>query len=246
MPFLSHRRREAEWMDRPDADPAALEESLDFIRRVNRRLGYTWATLSHLSRFSRGWQRGQPIRILDLATGSADIPIAMVAWGRKIGFDLRVTAVDFHDHTLAVARKQLQAFEAQPEGNPDLGGVTLVRADVFALPFDAGSFDYVTTHMFLHHLDEAQVEAVLRTMGRMAGRGVIIADLLRSYRAYAWIKLFTMFSTPMVRHDAAVSVGQAFTRGEILRVREEAGLNYARYYRHFGHRFVLAGEKTGR
>jgi len=183
-----------------------------------------------------------------LATGSADIPLAMVEWGRKKGFDLQVTAVDFHEHTLAIAQRQVDAqLRARTGGEgSELGGVKLVRADVFGLPFGAGSFDFVTTNMFLHHLDEEQVVGVMKVMDLLARRGVIVADLLRSYRAYAWIRLFTLFSSAMVRHDGAVSVGQAFTRGEILRLRDAAGLKYARYYRHFGHRFVLAGEKTSR
>ena len=35
------------------------------------------------------------------------------------------------------------------------------------------------TAMFLHHLNEDGVVEVLRTMGRLARRGVIVADLLR-------------------------------------------------------------------
>ena len=44
----------------------------------------------------------------------------------------------------------------------------------------------------------------------------------------------------MVRHDARVSVRQAFTKPEVLQLRERAGVGFAQYFRHFGHRFVLA------
>jgi hypothetical protein len=81
-------------------------------------------------------------------------------------------------------------------------------------------------------------------MGRVARRGVIAADLLRHRRAYAWITLFTLASNPMVRHDARVSVAQAFNRAEVLDLRDRAGLQFAQFYRHFGHRFVLAGERA--
>jgi hypothetical protein len=81
-------------------------------------------------------------------------------------------------------------------------------------------------------------------MARVARRGVIAADLLRHRRAYAWITLFTAFAGPMVRHDARASVAQAFTKGEVLRLRERAGIGFADYHRHFGHRFVLAGERA--
>ena len=35
----------------------------------------------------------------------------------------------------------------------------------------------------------------------------------------------------------------AFTKEEALQLRERAGIGYADYFRHFGHRFVLAGRK---
>ncbi|HYE19219.1 MAG TPA: methyltransferase domain-containing protein [Tepidisphaeraceae bacterium] len=256
MPFLRERRRQAEWMDRPDADPRELAASLAFIRKVNRWLRYTRATLGHLKRFAGTWSRGERIEVLDIATGSADIPSAIARWGIEAGFDVRVTGVDFHAETIAVARSEVQGAtsdsgrapqaERLQEGTVPISRVRLVRADAFRLPFENGAVDYAITNMFLHHLDPPEIVGVLREMDRVARRGVIVADLLRSYRAYAWVKLLTALSPAMVRHDAAVSVGQAFTRGEILCATGAAGLTYARYYRHFGHRFVLAGEKPRR
>jgi ubiquinone/menaquinone biosynthesis C-methylase UbiE len=123
------------------------------------------------------------------------------------------------------------------------GRLQFVRADALHLPFADGAFDYATTAMFLHHLDDDAAVAVLREMDRVARRGVIVADLLRNRRAYAWITLFTLLSGPMVRHDARASVAQAFTREEALRLRDRARLHFAEYHRHFGHRWVLAGER---
>jgi ubiquinone/menaquinone biosynthesis C-methylase UbiE len=233
MPFLSRRRRQNEWMDEADVDPEELRQSLEFIRRVNSLLGYTRATLSHLKRFSRSWKKGERIDILDLATGSADIPRAILKWAAKEGHHVRIVGVDRHPVTVR---------EAEEGGRDER--LSIVQGDVFNLPFEAGSFDYVLTAMFLHHLDDAEVVRVLRTMGEVARRGVVVADLLRHYRAYAWVSLLTRFSIPMVRHDARVSVGQAFIKKEVIRLRDEAGINFAQYYRHFGHRFVLSGEKA--
>jgi SAM-dependent methyltransferase len=228
---LEKRRREAEWMDDPHADPAILRDSLRFIRRINFWLGYTRATLSHLERFSRGWEKGKTIRVVDLATGSADVPRAILAWAEKSGWDVRVVGVDRHTTTADAAR-----------GNETK--LQIVQGDVLDMPFADGAFDYAITNMFLHHLDDADVVRVLKTMDRISRRGVIVADLIRDRRAYRWIKLFTLMSNPMVRHDAAVSVGQAFTEPEVLSLRDRAGLGYCDYHRHFGHRFVLAGEKV--
>jgi ubiquinone/menaquinone biosynthesis C-methylase UbiE len=228
MAFLSSRRRQREWMDEPDADADDLRHSLRFIRRINTLLGYTRATIGHLERFSRSWKVGERIDIIDLATGSADIPRAILRWADRKGFNVHIVGVDRHPVTV-------QAAEAGP-ADPRL---RIVQGDVFNQPFSASSFDYALTAMFLHHLDDAEVVTVLKTMSSLARRGIIIADLLRHYRAYAWISLFTAFSSPMVRHDAKVSVAQAFSKSEILRLAHEAQINSARYYRHFGHRFAL-------
>lgn len=234
MPWLTNpRQRQAEWMDEDSVDPQELRRSLRFICRVNAMLGYTRGVLHHLEQFSRHWQPGQRIDLIDLATGSADIPRAILAWADRRGFDVRIVAVDRHPITLQDASEQTH----DPR-------IRLVQADVFALPFSDQSFDYAMTAMFLHHLEEEQIVRVLRTMDRLARRGIIAADLLRHRRAVAWIKLLTLFSNPMVRHDAVVSVRQSLSRGEVLALRERAGVVYARYHRHFAHRFVLAGEKT--
>ena len=221
-------------MDAPDADPVLLEKSLRFIRRINRLLRYTRATLSHLKRFSRRWKRGETIRILDVATGSADIPRAILDWAGRHGFDVRVVGIDLHAATITRA--------ASEESNPSL---RMVRADATALPFADGSFDYAITNMFLHHLDEAQVVTVLREMDRVSRRGILAADLIRNRRAYAWIVLLTLGANPMVKHDARVSVAQAFTKEEVLQLRDRAGVCYTSFHRHLAHRFVLAGEKIG-
>jgi hypothetical protein len=230
---LSQRQREPEWMDSPQADPRVLADSLRFIRRINTALGYTRSTLHHLKHFSRNWKPGERIRIIDFATGSADVPLAVVRWGRKRGFDVQVVGIDLHENTCRNA-------EAESRAEPR---VRIVRADALNLPFEPGSFDYAISGLFLHHLSENEAVSALMAMDRIARRGIIVGDLLRSARAYGWIVLFTLLANPMVRHDARVSVRQAFSRDEALALRGRAGLDYAQYYRHFGHRFVLAGEK---
>jgi SAM-dependent methyltransferase len=222
-------------MDDPRADPAQLQRSLKFIRRINVLLGYTRATLRHLQQFSRSWKPGQRIRIVDLGTGSADIPRAILRWADRRGFDVHIVGVERHGRTAEIAVSSAGA-------NPRL---KIIQGDVLNMPLCDGTFDYALTAMFLHHLSDAQAVAVLMAMDRLARRGLIVADLLRNRRAYRWIRLLTALSNPMVRHDAALSVLQAFSKPEALALARSAGLAYVRYYARFGHRFVLAGEKGG-
>jgi ubiquinone/menaquinone biosynthesis C-methylase UbiE len=222
-------------MDQPAVDPAALRDSLAYIRRINTLLGYNRSTLRHLSRFSRNWPRDRPVTVLDVATGSGDLPRAVARWARRRGFDVRVVGVDLHETTLreAAALTPHDRFPA----------VRFLRANALRLPFGDGSFDYAVSSLFLHHLDDDAAVAVVREMARVARRGLVVADGLRHRRAYAWITLFTLLSSPMVKHDGRTSVRQAFTRAEAMRLRQRAGIDFTRYYRHFAHRFALAGER---
>src|SRR5688572_12691519 len=125
------RRRESEWMDDDHVGEEDLRRSLRFIRRINTALGYTRSILRHLERFSARWRPGERIEIIDLATGSADIPRAILAWARERKFDVHMTAVDRHPVTARVA--------GEGEADPRL---RVVQADVFDLPFPDRSFDY--------------------------------------------------------------------------------------------------------
>jgi ubiquinone/menaquinone biosynthesis C-methylase UbiE len=150
---------------------------------------------------------------------------------------VRVVGVDLHPITAGEAGKVAAGAGA---------GLTVVRADALRLPFGDGAFDYAMTNMFIHHLDDGQIVDVFREMDRVARRGVVVADLLRTRRAHFWIRALTLLSNPMVRHDAVVSVGQALNEAEAGRLATQGGLDYTVLYRHFGHRFVMAGEKTAR
>lgn len=235
MRFDTARRvRGPELMDDPDADPQLLGGALRFLRRVNRLFGYTRATLGHLQRFSRRWRPGERVRILDLGTGSADIPLAILHWADRAGFDVRVVGLDFHAKTAAAA---LEAAGGQTR-------LKIIRGNVLEIPLADGSFDYALANMFLHHLDDEQVVDVLKHMNALTSRGIVFADLIRSRSAYHAVRLSTILSNRMVRHDAVRSIAQAFTEAEVLSLRDRAGVGYARFQRHFGHRFVLAGEKS--
>jgi SAM-dependent methyltransferase len=230
--FLSQRRRQAEWMDADDVDPQELDRSLAYLRRVNSGLGYNRTTLGYLKKYSCSWRPGQRIDVLDVATGSADLPRMILHWADRNGLNVHVVGIDRHPVTARIAAQE-----------PLPARLRIVQADVFDLPFEPNSFDYVLCAMFLHHLDDADITRALVNMNRLARRGMIIADLLRGVRASFWIYLFTLWAGRVARHDARVSIAQALNRREVLRQRERAGLDFTQLHLRFGHRFVLAGEK---
>lgn len=228
-----------ELMDEPDADRAELARSLAFIRRVNARLGGTAALVSSLRRWSRRWPRDRPVTLVDLGTGSADIPAAAVAWARGAGFDLRVTAVDAHPVTLALAREHVERAGAAD-------AVDLVECDARDLVdrFGVDRFDYAHAGMFLHHFDDVEVLTLLRSMERVSRAGLVWNDLLRSGWSWLGVRALTVGAAPMVRHDARVSVDKGFTASEVRGIAQRLGLGWARCATSplLG-RFTLAGER---
>ncbi|MHC4416652.1 MAG: methyltransferase domain-containing protein [Planctomycetota bacterium] len=235
--MLTQRRRTPELMDDPSVDRRDLARSLRFIRMVNRRLGGTSACLGQFKRWSREWSGDDPIGIIDLGTGSADIPLAIVRWARRVGHRVRITAVDSHPTTLAVARAHVG----------ERADIDLVQADALKLMdrYEPGAFDYAHAGMFLHHLDDIEVMTMLRLMDRLTTRGLIWNDLVRGTLEKLVIRLLTVGRPPMVRHDAIGSVAAGFTKQEALELAGRVDLAGVVYRRHLGGRFTVVSSKKG-
>ena len=81
-----------------------LEGDLANLRLLNRLLGGHRAALTGLKRVVG--PRGAPgVSLLDVGTGSADIPAAMVRWARRQGLSVRVVAVEADPVSVAAARR---------------------------------------------------------------------------------------------------------------------------------------------
>lgn len=203
-------------MDDPAVDRTEMLESFRFIVAVNRWLGGTGALRSFLARESRTWDRSRPIRLLDLGTGIADIPLAIGDWARSNGLDVRSVGLDLHPTCLELAREAAA-------GRTDVEIVAGDAREALSI-FGPRSFDYVHAGMFLHHLVDDEVEQTLSAMGRLAIRAVVWNDLLRSPLSRLGVRLLTLRSTPIVRFDARLSVEKGFTRAEAVGLATRAGL----------------------
>ena len=248
--MLSRRAHTPEFMDDPAISRDELREHLRFIRMVNRRLGGTSAATGHFRRWSRDWNQvragaGNPplalpdarhaIRILDLGTGSADIPLAIAQWAQRAGLSVHITAVDLHPVTVELAHEHVGTRS----------DIAVMQADALRLMdhFAPASFDYAHAGMFLHHLQDIEIMTVLRIMDRLATRGIIWNDLTRDALSHLGVRLLSIAATPKLRHDAVVSVAKGFTRREAIEIATRAGLANVRFTRHVFGRFTLTSEK---
>jgi len=141
--------------------PSEIERDPARVRAMFERVARRYDLANHLlsggldfwwreraSEIVREWS---PRQVLDLATGSGDLALAIA---RKLP-EAELTGADFCPEMLAVARKK--------------GLTNTVVADALQLPFPAGSFDVVTVAFGLRNM--ADWSAALGEMGRVLRLG---------------------------------------------------------------------------
>jgi 2-polyprenyl-3-methyl-5-hydroxy-6-metoxy-1,4-benzoquinol methylase len=200
------------------------------LARINfwsRSAGILWPALAALARQTRP----NPVRVLDLASGAGDVPIRLWHRARRSGLALELEGCDVSpvavEHARARAARQgaaVRFFVRDAVAGPPLPG-----------------YDAVVCSLFLHHLDEEPAVALLRRMGEMAGRLVLVNDLVRSWTGWTLAHLVTrLLTTSSVVHvDGPRSVEGAFHVAEARALAERAGLTGATVVRRWPCRFLL-------
>lgn len=205
LPNVAARDRVPEIMDRPDLDPAEHSRALAGLARINR---FTFAARVLAGPIKQlAAELGRPVRVLDVATGSGDLPVQLARLAPCVisGCDLSPTAV-----AAANARNSWVEF---------------FQHDILAAD-PPGRYDAVTCSLFLHHLDDADAVTLLRRMRAAADRLVLVCDLERSWLNYHLVGLACrlLSRSPVVHFDGPASVRSAFTRREAVALAERGGL----------------------
>jgi SAM-dependent methyltransferase len=211
-----------ELLDRLDASPAEVAGTLGDIARLNR-LGGTRALLRHVAPFLARYPSARPLRVLDVGTGGADVPLALVRWARRRGRDLRVVALDAQP---AILRHAVRAAGGEPR-------VRVVAGDALESPIRPGSVDVAVCSLVLHHLPEPAVVALLGRLAELARLGFVVSDLHRGWLPWAavWVVTRAISRNRLTRHDGPLSVRRAYTRAELARLAAHAGLPDVRWHR---------------
>src|SRR5262249_33169828 len=182
-------------------------------------------------------QPPERISILDVGTGSADIPGSVIRWCRGRGIDCDTVALDVSERNLRITRRRLGVDPA----------ISLLRADARLLPFEPGSFDIVIASQFLHHFQDSDVAELLTSFASIARRAVVVNDLARNLVPYYFIRsigrLFTR--SYLTRTDGPVSVLRGFTAHEFHELGEKAGLGRFTVRNVFPYRLLLVAETNG-
>lgn len=201
-----------ELLDDPAADASAVAASLSDIARINRVFGGARAVVNRFGAFLRDAPRGACVTLLDIGTGTGDIPRALQVHARSQGVTLRLLGVERHPAAARAAR--------------DGGGLAPVLADGGRLPFADGAVDYVLAVKLLHHLPGPAGITLLREMDRVARRGALVADIRRSAFAAAgiWMASWPMRFHAATRRDGVISVLRGFSAAELAAACRGAGV----------------------
>jgi 2-polyprenyl-3-methyl-5-hydroxy-6-metoxy-1,4-benzoquinol methylase len=232
-PSLDTRRLRPELMDDPALDASAHRRALRALARLNRA-GRAGATLWHDIRALADAPGHAPLRLLDVATGSGDVPVDLARRARREGVALAVSGVDISPRAIAAAR----ARAARVAVEADFRTLDAVREP---LP---GGFDVVTCSLFMHHLERDAAVALLYKARCAAERLVLVSDLRRGRGSYAlaWAA-GRLAGSRVARVDALLSVRAAWTVSEFAAMAAEAGLAGAQIAPRWPARFLLAWKR---
>ena len=181
-----------------------IDEALSELKIINKFLGGISTTISALSYFIQS--KKDELKILDIGSGSSDNLLS----AKNKYPDLYILSIDKNLRALSNFKNQTKK----------------INSDAFELPFKNNSCDIIHTALFLHHFTEEQIQILINEFLRVSKKGIIINDLQRSVFALLGIKLLTiLFSkSEMVKNDGPLSVKRGFTKAELVKLFEDAGV----------------------
>jgi hypothetical protein len=202
------RATATEFLDRPDCDPALAASSYRFMETVNCYFGGIRTVRRFLATEPAGRHAGAPLRILDIGSGSCDIPLAVSRWARAHGIPLHFTCLEMAGHAADIAHRQLVRA-----GDP---AVQLLQEDALTHQ-PAEPYDCAIASMCFHHFSNAQILTLLQKLRGFVINSVLINDLRRSPLASlaARLLLTGTGASAGVRHDALLSIRRGFKISEL-------------------------------
>ena len=207
-----------ELMDRPQPVSAELERDLENLRQLNRWFGSYRLVL----RFVWRWiEPGAQLRILDLATGSGDIPRLIIDHARKIGAKVEIDALDRQSATLEIARRL----------SADYPEISFIEGNLLeGQPPDR--YDIVLCSLALHHFSDEEAVRVLEHCRDLSRKFVLVSDLRRGWLAIIGVCFLTalIFRDPMTKYDGRLSAARAFSFSELGELARRAD------WKNFGHK----------
>ncbi len=222
-----------EQMDNPGLGEREHFSALRGLQRLNR-----WTFLADLVwrqiRSIADESPGRPLSLLDIGTGSADLPAQLAERARIGALDLQVSACDISGQALRFAYDQCQKRGVEVE---------LFELDIVRDPIPK-RYDIVLCTTFLHHLSQQESTAALFKMVQSTDRRLIVVDFIRSRwnLAQVWVATRLLSRSPIVHFDGPQSIRAAYTLDEMHQLASRLPLREYELRSSWPCRFVLVGD----
>ena len=231
---MKHRVVVPELMDDPQIPQSTHEVALAGLARLNR-WSRSDAGLWSVLQAEAKQVAPSALRVLDLATGSGDLPVRLACRARRAKVNLALAGCDVSPIAVDIAKQHAQKNGVKIE---------FFQRDVVLEELPNG-YDVVITSLFLHHLTEPDAIQLLRRMAKSAERLVLVNDLNRSRLNLGLVMMASRLLSRsfVVHHDGPASVRAAFTSAEAHQLATQAGLMNAEVVSQIPCRWLLSWRK---
>jgi hypothetical protein len=204
--MFEQRAQMLEVLDSPCVDHLFAERSYRFMRWVNRFLGGCRIVRRYLATESASAPRGRPLRVLDMGSGSCDIPLLVSRWATRRGCDIEFTCLDVLPQAETLARRDIESSQ-----DPN---VKFVREDIFHHE-PKKAYDCAIGSMFFHHLRDEQILELIGHIRGYVRRSLLINDLRRDAMHYVGACLLRVSASSDLLKDALLSIRRGFRADEL-------------------------------
>ncbi len=228
LPDFSQRSERLELMDDLSIQGDELEETLHQVERINACTRGPAISISGVETLvPPGLEH---LTVLDVGTGSGDIPRRIADWADDKPFSVAIKGIDLSHTTIGLARRRTTRSER----------LEFELKNLFDMPDDE-KYDVVHASLVLHHFPGREAVDALDKMYRLCRYGVIVNDLQRHPLPWLGLRLGLPLVTRnrLVRNDGPLSVLRGFTRRELFHTARAAGVETPSVAWQFPFRWLL-------
>ncbi len=217
MNLLKKRYLQPEIMDGPGLERELHHHALQGLRRINilsRVVDQIFDVLAPFVEKKRG-----RLKILDVATGGGDIPIALAKKAEWRFMPLEIDACDKSETAIEYAR----SFAEKKNARVRFFSLDVLEDDI------PENYDVIISNLFLHHLSIVETQKFLKKISEKAGYGIVVNDLERCWPGFILASSIPplLTTSAVVHQDGIQSVRAAYSIREIKRIAEDCGLHGA-------------------